>query len=148
MIGGLGGLTMTVVSTQFSILSKEEGDIIDITRKVKAVLDKIDLNNGIVTVFVCGSTGALTTLEYEPGLVKDFPRIMERIAPNNLYYEHEKRWHDDNGHSHIRASLVGSSLTVPFVNRKLTLGTWQQIVFLEFDTRSRARKIMVQIMGE
>ena len=106
------------------------------------------LKNGIVTVFVPGSTGALTTIEYEPGLLKDFPNMLERIAPKNLVYEHEKRWHDGNGHSHVRASLIGPSLTVPFANGRLTLGTWQQIIFMELDVRSRARNLILQIMGE
>jgi secondary thiamine-phosphate synthase enzyme len=90
----------------------------------------------------------LTTIEYEPGLLKDFPNMVERIAPKNLVYEHEKRWHDGNGHSHVRASLIGPSLTVPFANGRLTLGTWQQIIFMELDVRSRARNLVLQIMGE
>jgi len=106
------------------------------------------LKNGIVTVFVPGSTGALTTIEYEPGLLKDFPNLLERVAPKNLAYEHEKRWHDGNGHSHVRASLIGPDLTVPFSNGRLTLGTWQQIIFVELDVRSRARNLILQIMGE
>jgi len=97
---------------------------------------------------VPGATGAVTTIEYEPGLLKDLPAILERISPKGMEYEHELRWHDGNGHSHCRASILGPSLTVPFVDKKLTLGTWQQIVFVELDVRSRNRKLIVQIIGE
>ncbi len=139
---------MTVRTTQLSVHTKGEGDILDITSRVAAAVVETRLKNGIVTVFVPGSTGALTTIEYEPGLLKDLPNMLERIAPKSLLYEHEKRWHDGNGHSHVRASLIGPSLTVPFVNGRLTLGTWQQIIFMELDVRSRARNLILQIMGE
>ena len=139
---------MTVKTKQISLHTRGEGDILDITNKVAEVVAESKLENGIVTVFVPGSTGALTTIEYEPGLLEDLPNMLERIAPRNIVYEHEKRWHDGNGHSHVRASLIGPSLTVPFVNRRLTLGTWQQIVFLELDARSRARNIVLQIIGQ
>ena len=139
---------MTVVTKKLPIHSKAESEIIDITEKISEAVTETSVRNGTVTVFVSGSTGALTTIEYEPGLVQDLPNILERIAPKDLSYEHERRWHDGNGHSHIRASLIGPSLTVPFVNGKLTLGTWQQIVFVELDVRSRARTIVIQIIGE
>ena len=139
---------MTVKTKQLSIHTKGEGDILDVTGAVAEAVVETGLKNGIVTVFVPGSTGALTTIEYEPGLLKDFPNMLERIAPKNLVYEHEKRWHDGNGHSHVRASLIGPSLTVPFANGRLTLGTWQQIIFMELDVRSRVRNIILQIMGE
>ena len=139
---------MTVITKQLSIHSKEEGEIVDITNKIGQSVSETNLKNGNVTVFVSGSTGALTTIEYEPGLVQDLPKIMERIAPKDLFYEHERRWHDGNGHSHIKAALIGPSLTVPFVNGRLTLGTWQQIVFVELDIRSRVRTIIIQIIGE
>jgi secondary thiamine-phosphate synthase enzyme len=139
---------MTVITKQLSIQSKEEGEIIDITNKICKTVSETNLKNGNVTVFVSGSTGALTTIEYEPGLIQDLPNIMERIAPKDLFYEHERRWHDGNGHSHIKATLIGPSLTIPFVNGRLTLGTWQQIIFVEFDIRSRSRKIIIQIIGE
>ena len=139
---------MTVKTKQLSIHTKGEGDILDVTGAVAEAVVETKLKNGIVTVFVPGSTGALTTIEYEPGLLKDFPNMLERIAPKNLVYEHEKRWHDGNGHSHVRASLIGPSLTVPFANGRLTLGTWQQIIFMELDVRSRVRNIILQIMGE
>jgi len=139
---------LTVKTKQLSIHTKGEGDILDITSAVAEAVVETKLKNGIVTVFVPGSTGALTTIEYEPGLLKDFPNLLERIAPKNLAYEHEKRWHDGNGHSHVRASLIGPGLTVPFSNGRLTLGTWQQIIFMELDVRSRARNLILQIMGE
>jgi len=141
-------LRLTVISKQLSIHTKGEGDIQDITQKVSNAVAETRLQSGIVTVFVAGSTGALTTIEYEPGLLTDLPNILERIAPKSLSYEHEKRWHDGNGHSHIRASLMGPSITVPFINRRLTLGTWQQLVFVELDVRSRTRNIVLQVIGE
>jgi len=103
---------------------------------------------GICTVFCSGSTGALTTIEYEDGLLKDFPDAMERIAPKNIEYAHNQKWGDGNGHSHVRASIVGPSLTVPFVNGRLTLGTWQQIVFVDYDNRPRTRTIEIVTIGE
>jgi secondary thiamine-phosphate synthase enzyme len=141
-------LELNVETKQLSIHTRGEGDILDVTGAVAEAVAETKLKNGIVTVFVPGSTGALTTIEYEPGLLKDFPNMVERIAPKNLVYEHEKRWHDGNGHSHVRASLIGPSLTVPFANGRLTLGTWQQIIFMELDVRSRARNLILQIMGE
>ena len=139
---------MTVVTKQLSINTRGEGDILDITNDVAEAVVESSLKNGIVTIFVPGSTGALTTIEYEPGLLKDLPNILERIAPKKLEYEHERRWHDGNGHSHVRASIIGSCLTVPFVNGRLPLGTWQQIVFLELDVHSRSRMLILQIIGE
>ncbi|MGB8936607.1 MAG: secondary thiamine-phosphate synthase enzyme YjbQ, partial [Candidatus Nitrosopolaris sp.] len=106
------------------------------------------LKDGIVTIFVAGSTAAVTTIEYEPGLRIDFPKMLSRIAPKDLDYEHDKTWHDGNGHSHVRASLVGPSLTIPFKDNNLMLGTWQQIVLMEMDTGKRERKIILQIIGE
>jgi len=139
---------LTVKTKQLSFSTRGEGDILDVTGDVADAVVETRLKNGIVTVFVPGSTGALTTVEYEPGLLKDLPDMLERVAPKNLAYEHEKRWHDGNGHSHVRASLIGPSLTVPFVNGRLTLGTWQQIVFLELDVHSRNRNLVLQIIGE
>jgi len=138
-----------VVKTSFlEVNSKGEGDVIDLTDKLQEVLDKSGLKNGVLTVFVPGSTGAITTIEYEPGLVVDIRNVLERIAPKGAYYEHEKRWHDGNGHSHVRASLIGPSLTIPFIDGKLTLGTWQQVVFLELDIRPRHRRLVIQMIGE
>ena len=139
---------MDVKVKQIAIHTKGEGDILDITSEVAGAVVETELKNGIVTVFVPGSTGALTTIEYEPGLLKDFPNLLERIAPKNLLYEHEKRWHDGNGHSHVRASLMGPSLTVPFAKGRLTLGTWQQIIFMELDVRSRVRNLVCHIIGK
>ena len=141
-------MQMVVVSKSIAIQTKGEGDILDLTRTVASILTETKLSSGIVTVFVPGATGALTTIEYEPGLLKDFPDMLERIAPRGLSYEHERRWHDGNGHSHVRASLIGPSITIPFVDGKLSLGTWQQIVFLELDVHRRSRDLMLQIIGE
>lgn len=136
-----------IVSKHIALSSKGENDIIDITSDVKKILFTSKLKDGIVTLFVIGSTASITTIEYEPGLKKDFPRMLERVASKYIEYDHDNTWHDGNGHSHVRASLVGPSLTIPFHERDLTLGTWQQIVILEMDTRPRNRKIMVQIIG-
>lgn len=123
--------------------------LIDITARVAAAISKSGIRDGIVTVFNIGSTAAITTVEYEPGLVNyDIAAAFERIAPQNIRYEHEETWHDDNGHSHVRASLLGPSLTVPIDEGKMTLGTWQQIVLVEFDTRPRNRTIVCKIIGE
>ena len=122
--------------------------MIDLTKKVAECLNESNISNGIITIFVVGSTGSLITIEFEPGLIRDFPDMLNRIIPKNLDYGHEQMWHDGNGHSHVKASLVGPSLTVPFVDKKLCLGTWQQVIFLELDTRSRNRELVLQIMGE
>jgi secondary thiamine-phosphate synthase enzyme len=120
----------------------------DITRIVQEVVSESGLAAGIVTIFCPGSTAGLTTIEYEDGIISDLQRVFEEIAPVNRSYKHHRRWGDDNGSAHIRAALIGPSLTVPFTGGRLTLGTWQQIVFLDFDTSPRARKIVAQIMGE
>ena len=139
---------MAIVTESISVKTRGEVDIIDLTEQVEETVSNSGLKNGIVTVFVPGSTGALTTVEYEPGLLEDLPAAFERLAPRNISYEHEKRWHDGNGHSHVRASILGPSLTVPFNDSKLILGTWQQIIFIEFDVRSRVRDLVLQIIGE
>lgn len=139
---------MTIVTKTLSFQTKGENDILDITNKVIQALNSTNLYTGIVTIFIPGATGALTTIEYEPGLLLDLPNILEKIVPKKFLYEHEKRWHDGNGHSHVKASLIGPSITIPFVNGNLTLGIWQQIVFLELDARSRKRKLILQIIGE
>jgi len=139
---------MKVVSERISLKTKCEVDMVDITAKVVDVVENRQIKNGVATVFVPGSTAAVTTIEHEPGLLTDFPSMLEKIAPRNAVYEHEKRWHDGNGHSHVRASLIGPSLTVPIKDGKLTLGTWQQLVLVELDTRSRSRELIVQIIGE
>ena len=139
---------MGVYSDEINIKTDGEVDIVDITGDIQNIVDKSKLNDGIACIFVSGSTGAITTIEYEPGLMKDLPRTLETIAPKGIYYDHHETWHDDNGHSHVRASLMGPSMTVPFQNKKLIHGTWQQIVFVELDTRPRKREIIVQIVGE
>ena len=122
--------------------------MIDLTEKISNLVAKSGITNGIATIFVSGSTGSVTTIEFEPGLIHDFPEMLKRIAPKNLDYGHEKMWHDGNGHSHVKASLLGPSLTIPFIDSQLCLGTWQQIIFLELDTRSRNRDLILQVIGE
>jgi secondary thiamine-phosphate synthase enzyme len=122
------------------------GDMKDITDEVREFVRNCEKDTGAVLVFSVGSTGAITTIEYEPGLKKDFPRIMDKIAPYGEDYEHHKTWHDDNGSSHVKASIVGPSIIVPFKDRGLLLGTWQQIVVINFDTRPRRRRVVLQIL--
>jgi secondary thiamine-phosphate synthase enzyme len=136
-----------VFTKRLSLSSRAENDVVDITEKVKQAVEESRLDDGVATVFVPGSTAAVTTMEYEPGLTKDFPDMLGRVAPKGIAYEHQKMWHDDNGHSHVKASLVGPSLSVPFVDGHLTLGTWQQIVFMELDIRPRKREVVVQVIG-
>ena len=139
---------MNVTSDTLSFSTSGFGDMIDLTQDVSQKLTDHSLKNGIVTLFVPGSTGGLTTIEYESGLVEDFKELMEKIIPSNVTYHHDDRWGDGNGFSHIRASLVGPSLTVPFTDGALNLGTWQQIVFLDFDNRARSRRILLQFLSE
>jgi len=123
--------------------------IVDITGQVESAVAKSGITDGIVSLFNVGSTAGITTLEYEPGLVNhDINAAFEKIAPQNGRYEHEETWHDDNGHSHVRAALLGPSLTVPVVDGQLTVGTWQQIVLVDFDTRPRTRTVIAQVIGE
>jgi secondary thiamine-phosphate synthase enzyme len=139
---------MVVVTKELRIESRGENDVIDVTEEVQKAVREARLVSGLVTVFVPGSTAAVTTIEFEPGLVEDFPQMLERIAPKTREYEHQKTWNDYNGHSHVKAALVGPSLTVPFMDGSLVLGTWQQIVLLELDIRPRARRVVLQILGE
>ena len=139
---------MTVVSRRVRFSTKGEVDMVDVTHMVQRAVEESGLKKGIVTVFVPGSTGAVATIEYEPGLLKDFPRMLEKIAPRGEEYEHHLRWHDWNGHSHCRAALLGPSLTVPFEDGRLQLGTWQQIVFVELDVKPRERELILQLIGE
>jgi secondary thiamine-phosphate synthase enzyme len=141
-------MALKVVTKSFEVGSRGEDDMIDITGDVREAVDSGKLSNGTATIFVLGSTAAVTTIEFEPGLAKDFPRALERIVPKDATYEHEKRWHDGNGHSHVKASLIGPSLTVPVSGGNLALGEWQQLVVVEFDTRPRTRKVVVQLIGE
>jgi len=139
---------MVVYRKIIEINTKGENDFVDITDVVQMIVGDSGITNGIVNIFVPGSTGALTTMEYEPGLKKDLARALERIAPTNIEYEHHKRWGDDNGRSHVKAAIIGPSLTVPIEDGRLICGTWQQIVFLELDTRPRKRKIIVTVIGD
>jgi secondary thiamine-phosphate synthase enzyme len=139
---------MSVLTKIITVSSNGENDMIDITHQTDEAIKESGLQDGIVAIFVSGSTASITTIEYEVGLKKDFPKMLARIAPSEVEYEHDNTWHDGNGHSHVRASLIGPSLTVPFKNKSLMLGTWQQIVLLEMDTRPRKRKIVLQMIGE
>jgi len=137
-----------VITETINIQTRGNGDMIDISDKVAQVITDSNINNGTATIFVSGSTAGVTTIEYEGGLVSDFKSMWERIIPQNVEYQHDKRWGDGNGFSHIRASLLGPSLVIPFANKKLTLGTWQQIIVVDFDNRPRARGIYIQLLGE
>jgi secondary thiamine-phosphate synthase enzyme len=139
---------MKVITKIVQLRSSKENDIIDFTEQTSEALKESKLENGIVTAFVSGSTAAITTIEYEPGLRYDFPKMLSRIIPKDIQYHHDETWHDGNGHSHVRASLIGPSISIPFLNGQLILGTWQQIVMLELDTRLRERVITLQILGE
>jgi len=122
--------------------------ILNITNDIANLVLSSKITSGIATIFVPGATGGLTTIEYEPGLLKDLPELMEKLIPSDKFYHHNDTWHDGNGHSHLRASLIGPSLTVPFTEKNLTFGTWQQIIFIDFDNRPRSRKLVVQLLGD
>jgi secondary thiamine-phosphate synthase enzyme len=139
---------MMIFSETISLSTKGFSDILDITHHVDAVLDRSGIENGLVTVFCPGSTGSVTTIEYESGVVRDLQKAIEKIVPSNIPYEHDKRWGDGNGFSHVRAALMKPSFTVPLIEGRLALGTWQQIVFIDFDNRRRERNLIVHIMGE
>lgn len=138
---------MIIETVSFNIQTKGFNQIIDITEKVQSLIDESKVNEGNALVFVPGATAGITTIEYEPGLIKDYPELMEKLIPSSQSYHHDNTWHDGNGYAHLRASLQGASFTVPFKDKKLLLGTWQQIVLIDFDNRSRNRKIIIQIMG-
>jgi secondary thiamine-phosphate synthase enzyme len=137
-----------VATQKFEISTKGQGDARDITEKVAAAVAASAARAGTATVFVVGSTAGITTIEFEPGAVGDLNRVFEHLAPRDAEYQHHLRWGDDNGSSHVRAALLGPSITVPIIDGALTLGTWQQLMLLEFDTRPRRREIVVQIVGE
>lgn len=137
-----------VVTKKISLQSKGHSEIIDITPQVQKQLAETKLSEGTVTLFITGSTAGITTIEYEPGLLADFKTMWERTIPKDIPYEHDKAWHDGNGHSHCRASLLGASLVIPFSGKSLVLGTWQQIVVVDFDNKARSRQIVVQVTGE
>jgi secondary thiamine-phosphate synthase enzyme len=139
---------MQIVTKELHFNTKGEVEIVDLTGKVNNAVHESAVKDGIVTIFVPGATGAVTTIEYEPGLLHDLPAALERLFPRGIEYEHELRWHDGNGHSHVRAAFLGPSLTVPFKDQRLMLGTWQQVVFIELDNKPRSRRVILQIMGE
>jgi secondary thiamine-phosphate synthase enzyme len=138
---------MAVQAVRCSVTTRGNGEVLDVTGEVAEAVRGSGIANGIATVFVTGSTAALTTLEFEPGLVHDLNAAFERLYPREMEYRHHERWGDDNGHSHVRASMLGPSLVVPVSGGQLALGTWQQIVLVDFDTRPRAREFLVQVMG-
>ncbi len=137
-----------VESRRIRISTQGNCDIIDITRQVAKEVSDSGISSGIVTVFAVGSTAGISTIENEPGLLSDFKAMWDRLVPVNIDYRHDRAWGDGNGHSHMRASLLSASLTVPFTNKRMALGTWQQIVYLDFDNRPRSREIILQIIGE
>ena len=134
-------------SETISLSTKGFTDFIDITPKVSSIAEQSGIKDGLVTVFCPGSTCAVTTIEYETGVLKDLQKAIEKLAPSNISYEHDRRWGDGNGFSHVRAALMKPSLTIPLIRGRLTLGTWQQVVFIDFDNRQRRREIIVQIIG-
>lgn len=140
-------MILTIETYSFTISSKGNCDIIDITGYIQQIVSDNLFIEGSALIFVAGSTAGITTIEYEPGLLKDYPDFFDKIIPQKQNYEHDNTWHDGNGHSHVRASLQGASFTVPFKDKSLILGTWQQIIFVDFDNKPRRREIIVQITG-
>lgn len=139
---------MTTSRGTIQLKTQSRDEIVDITEKVQGIVSSSGVQEGLACVFVAGSTAAVTTVEHEPGLVADLHSAMDRLFPKDIEYEHHNRWGDGNGHSHVRASFIGPSLTVPVSGGRLVLGTWQQIVFLELDVRPRTREVLVQVVGE
>lgn len=138
---------MRIETKSISLKTKGHNEIIDITSDISRLLAESSMKEGNVLVFVPGATGGITTIEYEPGLIQDYPEFFEKIIPSNMVYHHDETWNDANGYAHVRAALQGPSLTVPFSQSKLLLGTWQQIIFVDFDNRSRNRNIIAQFTG-
>lgn len=139
---------MAVISKSISLNTKGNADIHDITDQITNVVSHSGLSSGIAIVFCPSSTSALTTIEYEGGALSDLRRLFDEIVPVNREYAHNERWHDGNGHSHVRAAVLGPSITIPFVEGQLTLGTWQQVIYVDFDNRPRQRQLIVQLIGE
>lgn len=139
---------MAVITNYLELSTRGNGQMVDITGIVAAAVNESGLTNGTVTVFCPSATSALTTIEYESGCLSDLTRLFDEVAAPDRHYAHNARWGDGNGHSHVRAALLGPSLSVPFVEGRLTLGTWQQIIFVDFDNRSRQRRLVAQVMGE
>jgi len=138
---------LAVKSISFQINTKGRTDILDITNKVQEEVSASEIKDGTATLFVPGSTAGVTTIEYESGALMDLKRALERLAPEGIHYDHDSRWGDGNGFSHVRAALLGASFSVPFNDRRLLLGTWQQIVIIDFDNRPRSRIVLIQIVG-
>lgn len=138
---------MNVLTNRFQVNTNGFNDILDITPQVSSILQDSGFREGSALVFVPGATAGITTIEYEPGLLKDYPGFFEKIAPSNVEYEHDNTWHDGNGFSHVRAALQGASFAVPFADSRLLLGTWQQIILIDFDNRGRNRNVIVQLTG-
>jgi len=139
---------MAVETRTLVVETRGQSEVLDLTSQLESALSETGLTKGIVTLFVTGSTASLSTIEFEPGAVKDIQLALEKVAPAHGHYHHHATWGDDNGNAHVRACLMGPSLTIPFVDGKPTLGTWQQVVLLDFDTRPRTRQIVVQVLGE
>lgn len=139
---------MKIISEIINKKTNGNTEIINITDDIQDILKKTGIENGLCTVFCIGSTGGITTLEYERGLIKDLPEFLNQILPQNKRYHHDATWGDGNGHSHLRSALIKTSFTIPIINSELTLGTWQQVVFIDFDNRPRNRRIVIQIMGK
>ncbi|MBN1122169.1 MAG: YjbQ family protein [Anaerolineae bacterium] len=139
---------MVVITKEISLNTRGNADMHDITAEVARLVSESELNSGVVTIFCPSSTSGLTTIEFESGALSDLERLFDEIVDPRRDYRHDQRWHDGNGHSHVRAALLGPSLSVPFVSQRLTLGTWQQILYIDFDTRPRKRQLVMQIIGE
>ena len=139
---------MKIITEQINVSSNGNCDIVDITREVREILHETKLKQGSVIVSVVGSTASISTIEYEPGLKRDLPELLDKLIPSGKRYHHNDTWGDNNGHAHLRSAIIGTSKSFPFVNGDLLLGTWQQIVLIDFDNRSRQRKIIVQMTGE
>jgi secondary thiamine-phosphate synthase enzyme len=143
-----GWCEMKIINERISLSTKGNGDFINISSQLRKVMQDSGLHNGIMTVFVSGSTAGIATFEYEPGLIKDLKEFYDKVAPSDVRYHHDETWGDANGFSHVRATLTGPSLVIPFEKGTLLLGTWQQVVLVEFDNRPRSRDVVVQVMGE
>lgn len=139
---------MSVITNQFSVETQGNNQVIDITHQVTKQVHESSLSSGLAVVFVPGSTAGITSIEFEPGVIKDLAAAIDRSAPQSIHYHHDARWGDGNGYAHVRAALLGASFAVPFEGKRLLLGTWQQIVLIDFDNRPRTREIIVQMIGE
>ncbi len=137
-----------IKTAEINFSTKGSGSIVNLTDEIRTAVRESGATSGNVTAFTPSATSGLTTIEYEPGLLKDLPEFFEKIIPSDVSYKHDETWHDGNGFSHLRSALIGPDITVPFVGGKLALGTWQQIVFLDFDNRARNRRVVLQIIGE